>query len=124
MSGKDKQSDEVPVTPATSSLTEEEVAHHRSEAQAAGNKLREQARLLAEMAQVEARERHNAVIQKQIQELIVAREKAKESSPLANKVLIQEDPDTAKFRVATAQGKQGIWLLTFPDTENTGNLVN
>ena len=27
-------------------------------------------------------------------------------------------------RVATAQGKQGIWLLTFPDRENTGNLVN
>ena len=24
-------------------------------------------------------------------------------------------------RVATAQGKQGIWLLTFPDRENTGN---
>ena len=28
------------------------------------------------------------------------------------------------FRVAMAQGKQGIWLLTFPDRENTGNLVN
>ena len=28
------------------------------------------------------------------------------------------------IRVATAQGKQGIWLLTFPDGENTGNLVN
>ena len=28
------------------------------------------------------------------------------------------------IRVATAQGKQGIWLLTFPDRENTGNLVN
>ena len=27
-------------------------------------------------------------------------------------------------RVATAQGKQGIWLLTFSDRENTGNLVN
>ena len=27
-------------------------------------------------------------------------------------------------RVATAQGKQEIWLLTFPDRENTGNLVN
>ena len=23
-----------------------------------------------------------------------------------------------------AQGKQGIWMLTFPDRENTGNLVN
>ena len=29
-----------------------------------------------------------------------------------------------KNRVATAQGKQGIWLLTFPDREDTGNLVN
>ena len=28
------------------------------------------------------------------------------------------------LRVAMAQGKQGIWLLTFPDRENTGNLVN
>ena len=28
------------------------------------------------------------------------------------------------IRVATAQGKQGIWLLIFPDRENTGNLVN
>ena len=28
------------------------------------------------------------------------------------------------LRVATTQGKQGIWLLTFPDRENTGNLVN
>ena len=26
--------------------------------------------------------------------------------------------------MATAQGKLGIWLLTFPDRENTGNLVN
>ena len=25
----------------------------------------------------------------------------------------------SKIRVATAQGKQGIWLLTFPDRENT-----
>ena len=24
-------------------------------------------------------------------------------------------------RVATAQGKQGIWFLLFPDRENTGN---
>ena len=31
---------------------------------------------------------------------------------------------TTHIRVATAQGKQGIWLLTFPDRENTGNLVN
>ena len=27
-------------------------------------------------------------------------------------------------RVATAQGKQGIWMFTFPDRENIGNLVN
>ena len=26
-------------------------------------------------------------------------------------------------RVATAQGKQGIWFLLFPDRENTGNLI-
>ena len=26
--------------------------------------------------------------------------------------------------MATAHGKQGIWLLTFPDRENAGNLVN
>ena len=26
-------------------------------------------------------------------------------------------------RVVTAQGKQGIWFLLFPDRENTGNLV-
>ena len=31
---------------------------------------------------------------------------------------------TSISRVATAQGKRGIWLLTFPDRENTGNLVN
>ena len=30
----------------------------------------------------------------------------------------------SSHRVATAQGKQGIWLLTFPDRENAGNLVN
>ena len=27
------------------------------------------------------------------------------------------------FRVATEQGKQGIWFLLFPDRENTGNFV-
>ena len=26
-------------------------------------------------------------------------------------------------RVATAQGKQGIWFLLFPDRENTGNFA-
>ena len=28
------------------------------------------------------------------------------------------------LRAAMAQGKQGIWLLIFPDRENTENLVN
>ena len=28
-----------------------------------------------------------------------------------------------KVRVATAQGKQGIWFLLFPDRENTENFV-
>ena len=28
----------------------------------------------------------------------------------------------AGTRVATAQGKQGIWLSVFPDRENMGNL--
>ena len=27
------------------------------------------------------------------------------------------------IRVATAQGKQGIWKSIFPDRENTGNLL-
>ena len=27
------------------------------------------------------------------------------------------------IRMATAQGKQGIWFLLFPDRENTGNFV-
>ena len=30
---------------------------------------------------------------------------------------------TDKTRVATAQGKQGIWFLLFPDGENTGNFA-
>ena len=29
----------------------------------------------------------------------------------------------ADYRVATAQGKQGIWFLLFPDRENTGNFA-
>ena len=33
-------------------------------------------------------------------------------------------PRSFLIRVATAQGKQGIWLLTFPDREKSGNLVN
>ena len=28
------------------------------------------------------------------------------------------------YSVAMAQRKQGIWMLTFPDRENPGNLVN
>ena len=28
-----------------------------------------------------------------------------------------------KVRVATAQGKQGIWFSIFPDRENTGNFT-
>ena len=31
--------------------------------------------------------------------------------------------DVSMDRVATAQGKQGIWFLLFPDRENTGNFV-
>ena len=38
--------------------------------------------------------------------------------------MISRKGRTGLLRVATAQGKQGIWLLTFPDRENTGNLVN
>ena len=30
---------------------------------------------------------------------------------------------SASDRVATEQGKQGIWLLLFPDRENTGNFA-
>ena len=30
---------------------------------------------------------------------------------------------TSVSRVATAQGKQGIWFLLFPDRENTGNFA-
>ena len=40
------------------------------------------------------------------------------------KFLYENDDEHCTYRVATAQGKQGIWLLTFPDRENTGNLVN
>ena len=29
----------------------------------------------------------------------------------------------SQARVATAQGKQGIWKSIFPDRENTGNLL-
>ena len=39
-------------------------------------------------------------------------------------VTVIDGRTSVDYRVATAQGKQGIWLLTFPDRENTGNLVN
>ena len=32
--------------------------------------------------------------------------------------------DNSYPKLNRAQGKQGIWMLTFPDRENTGNLVN
>ena len=32
-------------------------------------------------------------------------------------------PSQGVGRVATAQGKQGIWFLLFPDRENTGNFA-
>ena len=31
--------------------------------------------------------------------------------------------DNEIYRVATAQGKQGIWFILFPDRENTGNFA-
>ena len=31
---------------------------------------------------------------------------------------------TGEIRVATAQGRQSIWLSNFPDREKTGNLRN
>ena len=34
-----------------------------------------------------------------------------------------DEAHAGKGRVATAQGKQGIWFLLFPDRENTGNFV-
>ena len=40
------------------------------------------------------------------------------------KYLVGNTNTTSFFRVAMAQGKEGIWLLTFPGRENTGNLVN
>ena len=33
------------------------------------------------------------------------------------------DPVPNILRVATEQGKQGIWFLLFPDRENTGNFA-
>ena len=39
-------------------------------------------------------------------------------------LFIQELCDKNNVRVAMAQEKQGIWMLTFPDRENTGNLIN
>ena len=43
---------------------------------------------------------------------------------LAKQVRVPFTLSESICRVATAQGKQGTWMLTFPDRENTGNLVN
>ena len=37
--------------------------------------------------------------------------------------MTQLEVNKRKNRVATAQGKQGIWFLLFPDRENTGNFA-
>ena len=42
---------------------------------------------------------------------------------LVNVVMATHVSMLSTFRVATAQGKQGIWFLLFPDRENTGNFV-
>ena len=40
------------------------------------------------------------------------------------KILVRgEEHLGTSCRVATAQGKQGIWFLLFPDRENTGNFA-
>ena len=38
-------------------------------------------------------------------------------------MLLNRGKKSGKIRVATAQGKQGIWKSIFPDRENTGNLL-
>ena len=38
------------------------------------------------------------------------------------RILYQHPPPPPRIRVATAQGKQGIWRSIFPDRENTGKL--
>ena len=40
-----------------------------------------------------------------------------------NRTRCKRHPVETSFRVATAQGKQGIWFLLFPDRENTGNFA-
>ena len=35
----------------------------------------------------------------------------------------QQQQQQQQDRVATTQGKQGIWFLLFPDRENTGNFA-
>ena len=49
---------------------------------------------------------------------------ATEPSPTGEHYLRVSSVNIIRTRVATVQGKQGIWMLTFPDRENTGNLVN
>ena len=38
-------------------------------------------------------------------------------------MVLFEEKQEAYVRVATAQGKQGIWFSLFPDRENTGNFA-
>ena len=45
------------------------------------------------------------------------------SHPRTPRVQCYIHKQSRSTRVATAQGKQGIWFLLFPDRENTGNLV-
>ena len=44
-------------------------------------------------------------------------------SGILNRVRKSGNPAIGQNRVATAQGKQGIWFLLFPDRENTGNFA-
>ena len=53
-----------------------------------------------------------------------AHRKASHKRSKGGKSRVWEKVVLGYHRVATTQGKQGIWLLTFPDRENTGNLVN
>ena len=44
-------------------------------------------------------------------------------SKKAGTLVMKNIQTLAPNRVATAQGKQGIWFLLFPDRENTGNFA-
>ena len=50
-------------------------------------------------------------------------EHARNSSPFLLVISWVQVHCISLFRVATAQGKQGIWFLLFPDRENTGNFA-